>query len=86
MKYLKLKKLEIKVPEYDPNPEKSKTNNHNWRVGLFIILTDYDGREYIYMPKWKDISLINQGKDTVEHINKELLKTKNAKKSMSKVP
>lgn len=69
---LNFKKFEIRKPRYDPNPEKSKTNNSKWRVGLFIIFEDYQGNEYDYMPKWDECAELNRMKDIVEELNKDL--------------
>lgn len=72
MKPLKIKRIEIRKPRYDPNPEKSKTDNHDWRVGLFLVFEDYNGNEYDYMPKWNELDLVNERKYRVEELNREL--------------
>lgn len=71
---IKFKRIEIRKPRYDPHPEKSLTNNSNWRQGLFIVFEDYNGNEFDYMPKWGEIALINEKKIEVEILNKELCK------------
>ena len=74
MKPLKFKRVEIRRPRYDPNPHKSVTNNSGWRVGLFIVFEDYDGEEFDYMPKWKEVEELNKRRVEVEKVNKELAK------------
>lgn len=69
---LKFKRVEIRKPRYDPHPEKSLTNNSEWRKGFFIIFEDYKGQEYDYMPKWEEIQTINNKKNEIELINKNL--------------
>ena len=69
---LKFNRIEIRKPYFDPNPQKSTTQNHEWRQGLMVIFTDNNGREFIYMPKWADLEIINTGKGKVEIINKRL--------------
>lgn len=72
MKPIKFKRVEIRKPKWDSNPAKSKTNNHGWRQGLFIIFEDYNGNEFDYMPRWDELDAIMWNKDQVEKINKEL--------------
>ena len=72
MKPLKFKRVEIRKPRYDPHPESSKTNNSDWRVGLFVVFEDYHGNEYDYMPKWAEVNEIDNGRVAVEQQNKEL--------------
>lgn len=72
MKLVKLRKVEIRKPYFDPNPNKTKTNNWEWRQGLFMIFVDTNDDEYIYMPTWKDVDMINKSRQIVEQINKEI--------------
>ena len=72
MKPIKFKRIEIRKPRYDPHPEKSTTNNSDWRMGLFIIFEDYNGIEFDYMPKWNEIEELIQKKGEIELINKQL--------------
>lgn len=72
MKPLKYVRCEIRKPRYDPHPDKSTTQNSEWRQGLFLIFEDYDGKEYDYMPTWKQLSEILDGRATVEKINQRL--------------
>jgi hypothetical protein len=74
MKPLKFKRIEIRAPKWDPHPEKSTTNNHEWRKGLFIIFEDYSGNVFDYMPKWNELQTILKGKESVEAVNKKLCK------------
>ena len=73
MNILKFKRIDIRKPFFDPNPEKSKTNNHKWRRGLFIVFTD-GKEEWWYMPTWKEIEELNEEMKRVEMINSELAK------------
>jgi len=52
---INLTRFEIRKPRWDPHPEKSKTNNHEWRQGLFGI---FDEEKYDWMPKDVDIGEI----------------------------
>ncbi len=74
MKANKFKRFEIRKPKWDPNPEKSTTNNSEWRKGLFVIFEDYNGNVYDYMPKWIDIEELNRLHLEIENINKSLCK------------
>lgn len=74
MRPLKFIGVEIRAPRTDPNPEKSKTNNHFWRQGIFILFQDYKGNKFDYMPKWEEIEKINSMRDKVELINREMAK------------
>lgn len=74
MKPIKFKDIEIRQPRWDPNPEKSKTDNSNWRQGIFIIFEDYKGNQYDYMPKWVEVEKIIEMREKVEHINSEKAK------------
>lgn len=72
MNPLKFKRVEIRPPRYDPHPEKSQTNNSDWRKGLFIIFEDRDGALYDYMPTWAEVSELNRQKGAIEDINGDL--------------
>ena len=72
MQPIKFNNIEIRKPRYNPNPNKSKTNNTEWRMGLFIVFKDYNGNIYDYMPKWDEIELLIEKKKEIEKINKEL--------------
>ena len=74
LKLLKVDTIKIHKPYFDPNPQKSTTNNHSWRVGLFVYFKDPQGRDYVWMPKWDELKEILQEKETVEMKNKELCK------------
>lgn len=73
-KIIKFERVEFKKPDFDPNPHKSKTNNHAWRIGMFIIFKDREGNEYSYMPKWQDLKTFNDKSFEIEIINKEQCK------------
>lgn len=74
MKPITFVEIEIRQPRYDPNPEKSKTNNSAWRHGLFVIFKDYKGNIFDWMPKWDEIDNLKIMKDKVDYINSELAK------------
>jgi len=63
-KTIKMTDIEIRAPRWDPHPEKSQTQNWNWRQGLFPIFED---GEYDWMPLFRDINtmkaLLEQGQD-----------------------
>ena len=61
MKPIKFKRIEVRKPRYNPHPEKSKTNNSDWRVGMFVIFEDYQGNEMDWMPRWDEVEKINEG-------------------------
>lgn len=71
---IKFERVEIRKPRTDPNPHKSKTNNSAWRKGLFLVFRDYRGNTFDYMPKWCELELINDNKEVVESVNRELAK------------
>ena len=55
-KQIKMTRIDIRKPRWDPHPEKSKTKNWNWRQGLFPI---FDNGKYDWMPLFKEISQMN---------------------------
>ncbi len=73
---IKFKRLELRRPRWDPNPKKSKTDNHDWRIGMFIIFEDYDGKEFDYMPTWKQLDDFNDYRKKAEERNKQLAREK----------
>lgn len=74
---IKVVDIEIKHPDFDPNPQKSTTNNHKWRQGLFVNFMDNMGNKYSWMPKWKHLEELVVMREKVEAINKELCKLHN---------
>src|SRR5574343_90217 len=62
----------IEHPSFDPHPEKSTTNNHAWRQGLFVVFRDRFGHEFQWMPRWADIEELNKKRVEVDLINKRL--------------
>ncbi len=74
MNVLLYDRIVIKTPDFDKHPEKSKTNNTDWRKCLFIIFKDFDGKEYSFMPKWSDIQQFNAQKDSIEKMNSDIAK------------
>ncbi len=77
LKPIKFKRVEIRPPRYDPNPEKSKTNNSEWRQGFFVVFEDYNGEEYDYMPKWEHLAQMESGRKAIEELNSFLAREKN---------
>jgi hypothetical protein len=75
MKGIKFVRVEIRKPRTDPHPEKSTTNNSEWRKGLFIVFQDYNGNEFDWMPKWDDLISIDEAKKNIEELNKKLAKS-----------
>ena len=69
---IKFKRIEIRTPKWDNNPNKSLTDNQKFRKCLFIIFEDYNGLEYDYMPKWNEIEQINREQGSIELLNKKL--------------
>ena len=65
-------KVEIRKPRYDPHPEKSETENSEWRQGLFVVFKDYEGNVFDWMPKWEELERLGRLRMDVERINKEL--------------
>lgn len=83
---LKVVKVEMRKPDFDPNPQKSTTDNHEWRQGLIVTLKDArTGTEYLYMPKWADLEAINSMKSVVEDANKQLCAYYNERVSASAI-
>lgn len=73
---IKFKRIEIRKPRYDPHPEKSTTNNSEWRQGLFIVFENYQGQEMDWMPKWNELEQIKAGQKEIEDKNKQLAREK----------
>lgn len=73
---LKVSAIKIQKPLFDPHPEKSLTNNHDWRQGLLVFFKDNQGKEFVWMPRWDEVASINNLKSEVERINSELAREK----------
>jgi len=82
-KPIKFKRVEIRKPRYNSHPEKSKTDNSEWRKGFFVIFEDYNGEEYDYMPKWEHLAQMENGRKFIEELNSKLAREKN-KEDMKK--
>jgi len=78
---LKFKRFEVRTPFFDPNPDKTTTNNHEWRQGLFMVfewIGDEEKREFYYMPKWEEVQELVKKSKEVEQKNKELCISSNS--------
>lgn len=71
-------RIEYRQPKWGHKEEKTKTNNKDWKMGLFMIFEDYQGNEYDYMPKWKEIDELKKSQYEIEIIN-SFLASKNQK-------
>jgi len=49
---IKMTDVQIRSPRWDPHPEKSQTQNWEWRQGLFPV---FENGEYDWMPLFKDL-------------------------------
>jgi len=78
MKPIRFVRVEVRAPKWDPNPEKSKTNNHLWRKGLFFVFRDYDGNEFDFMPRWDELELMRVSEPFIEEVNRCLAKKASA--------
>jgi len=78
-KFLRLLRVEIRKPIFDLHPEKSTTNNSEWRQGFFLIFKDNYGNEYDWMPKYSELDEINLKRVEIEEINKELCRQNNGR-------
>jgi len=82
-------KFEVKIikPEFDINPEKSKTNNYDWRRLLVVNFKemrteteDKNGfktiefKNFQWIPSYKQLCEIYRGLEKAEELNKELCK------------
>ena len=65
-------RIEMRKPRYDPHPEKSTTQNSEWRKGLFIVFKDYRGRQFDWMPKWEELEKLIKGRADIEKLNKQI--------------
>jgi len=59
---IKMIRTEKRKPRWDPHPEKSKTDNSEWRLGFFVI---FEGGGFDWMPKNDEIDKFSHflGKD-----------------------
>lgn len=73
----KLVGVEVRDPKWDNHPERSKTNNQEYRKCLFVIFEDYEGNQFDWMPRWHELDLINKEKIKIENLNKDLYAKKN---------
>lgn len=65
-------RCELRRPYYDNLRKATTTGNQTWNLGLFVVLKDREGHEFVWMPRWKDVEAIQDNKVLVEHKNKEL--------------
>lgn len=72
MKPLIFKEVEIREPRWDNHPEKSTTDNKDWKQGMFVVFEDSDGNVFDWMPKWIELEKLFITRDNVEEINKNL--------------
>ena len=63
-------RCEIRRPYFDNGRKPTTTDNKTWNVGLFAVFNDRAGKEYVWMPRWKDVESIQDNKDVVEGKNK----------------
>lgn len=74
VRVLKFSRFIIDKPFFDPNPNKSTTNNQTYRKVLIMVFLDHWGNEHFFMPRWADILELNTQSLQVEVLNKSLLK------------
>lgn len=59
--------IEIKRPAWDPHPEKSETNNHEWRQ---CVVVSFPNCSFQWIPTYRDIADILLKLRECELINK----------------
>lgn len=62
--------IQIRKPDWDPNPNKTTTNNHNWRKCVIVEFPS----GFKWIPTYKQLVQIYQALDKVERINREVAK------------
>ena len=71
-------KISIQKPDWDPHPEKSTTNNHEWRK---CVIVEFPNCDFKWIPTYKQIEDITKELILCEELNKVLCK-ENVNKSV----
>ena len=66
-------KITIDKPKWDPHPEKTKTENWNWRK---CVMIEFENQTFIWMPTYKQLVDITLALNECERINKQNAKSK----------
>lgn len=77
VKSIKFDRFIVDKPFFDNNPQRSTTNNVHYRKVLMMVFKDWQGKEYIFMPKWADVINLNTQSVEVELMNKRLYREQN---------
>lgn len=72
VKPIRFKGIEVRKPRYDPHPEKSTTDNSDWRQGCFVIFEDYQGETLDWMPRYEELAFLIEAMAATERKNKAL--------------
>jgi len=62
-------RINIKVPDWDPNPDKTTTNNHSWRRCVIVM---FPNCSFKWIPTYKQLEDIKRALNDCEILNKEL--------------
>jgi len=62
-------KISIKVPDWDPNPGKTTTNNHNWRR---CVIVEFPNCDFKWIPTYKQLAQIEKALRDAELINQTI--------------
>ena len=61
--------IKIDVPDWDPNPDKTTTNNHNWRKCVVVM---FPNCSFKWIPTYKQLDQIKDALEKCENLNKDL--------------
>jgi hypothetical protein len=64
-------RIKIDKPAWDPNPHKTTTNNHKWRVCCQVM---FENQKFIWLPSYKQLAAIYKNLLEAEERNKQKAK------------
>ena len=64
-------KISIAKPDWDPNPDKSTTDNHEWRK---CVIVEFPNCSFKWIPTYRHLAQVTEALDSCEDLNKTLAK------------
>ncbi len=65
--------ISIEKPDWDPNPQKSTTDNHDWRR---CVIVKFENQTFKWIPTYMQIADILNALKECEQVNKDYLRDK----------
>jgi len=76
-------KITIDKPDWDPNPEKTNTNNWNWRK---CVIVEFENQTFKWIPTYKQLAEIMLKLAECEQENRRLARENLNKNQENKTP